>query len=222
MLNTQNARLGYSERTEALGDESSITSVTTENLRTRTPTPPDPSSEEKPLVPVTAEEADATSPIPEDKLPSHVAQAISDLQREVIHLRNELNFEVWLSRENVRHIGRLYQDQILSKNAEMERQGLVSGCECTSGSILIQNKQHNKLRSYKSHVARLEKELRDKQDQSSSARKRYANWNTDLQATLQKFRDDKKAHLAETAALRAKEQEAQVISFFILIKRRVY
>ena len=58
-------------------------------------------------------------------IPSHVAQAISGLQREVLLLRNELNFELWLSRENVRHIGRLYQDRILSKNAEAERQGLV-------------------------------------------------------------------------------------------------
>lgn len=61
----------------------------------------------------------------DDSLPAHVVQAISGLQREVILLRNELNFELWLSRENVRHIGRLYQDQILSKNAEAERQGLV-------------------------------------------------------------------------------------------------
>lgn len=58
-------------------------------------------------------------------LPSNFVQAISGLQREVLLLRNELNFELWLSRENVRHIGRLYQDQVLSKNAEAERQGLV-------------------------------------------------------------------------------------------------
>jgi hypothetical protein len=63
---------------------------------------------------------DQTQPIP-----FHVTQAISGLQREVLLLRNDLNFELWLSRENVRHIGRLYQDRILSKNAEAERQGLV-------------------------------------------------------------------------------------------------
>jgi hypothetical protein len=61
----------------------------------------------------------------EENLPSHVAQAISGLQREVLLLRNELNFELWLSRENVKHIGRLYQDRILSKKAEVEQQGLV-------------------------------------------------------------------------------------------------
>lgn len=60
-----------------------------------------------------------------DQVPSRVAEAISALQREVLLLRTELNFELWISRENVKHFGRLYQDRILSKNAEAERQGLV-------------------------------------------------------------------------------------------------
>jgi hypothetical protein len=54
-----------------------------------------------------------------------VSQAISGLQREILLLRNDLNFELWLSRENSKHIGRLYQDQILMRTAESERQGLV-------------------------------------------------------------------------------------------------
>lgn len=59
------------------------------------------------------------------QLPSHVAEAISSLQREVLLLRSELNFELWQSRENVCHIGRLHQDHVLSKNAEADRQALV-------------------------------------------------------------------------------------------------
>lgn len=62
----------------------------------------------------------------EHDVPSHVAQAIAALQREVLLLRNELNFELWMTRENVKHIGRLYQDRVLSRTAESERQGLVS------------------------------------------------------------------------------------------------
>ena len=60
-----------------------------------------------------------------DQNSPHVAQAISGLQREILLLRNDLNFELWLSRENSKHIGRLYQDQILMRTAETERQGLV-------------------------------------------------------------------------------------------------
>lgn len=60
------------------------------------------------------------------QLPSHVAEAISSLQHEVLLLRSELNFELWHSRENVRHIARLHQDHVLSSNAEADRQALVS------------------------------------------------------------------------------------------------
>ena len=58
-------------------------------------------------------------------IPRHVAEAISGLQREVILLRNDLNLELWTARENVKHIGRLYKERVLSRNEEVERQGLV-------------------------------------------------------------------------------------------------
>ena len=62
----------------------------------------------------------------ENEEQAHVAQAIAGLQRDVLLLRNELNFELWHSRENAKHIGRLYEDRILMRTAENERQGLVS------------------------------------------------------------------------------------------------
>ena len=60
-----------------------------------------------------------------DQNAAHVAQAISGLQRQILLLRSDLNFELWLSRENSKHIERLYQDRVLMKTAEDERQGLV-------------------------------------------------------------------------------------------------
>jgi len=56
----------------------------------------------------------------------HITETLTSLQRELLLLRNELNFELWLSRENAKHIGQLYQDRILIRTAEAERQGLVS------------------------------------------------------------------------------------------------
>ncbi|KIK49299.1 hypothetical protein CY34DRAFT_797250 [Suillus luteus UH-Slu-Lm8-n1] len=129
-----------------------------------------------------------------EQLPSHIAQAISGLQREILLLRNELNFELWLSRENVKHIGRLYQDRILSKNAEVEQQGLF-----------------NKLRHYRAEVQRLDRQLRDHREQSSSAKNKYADWNTELQNKLKEFREEKKAWVSEAASLRTAEKEAQAL-----------
>jgi len=148
----------------------------------------------------------------EESLPSHVAQAISGLQREVLLLRNELNFELWLSRENVKHIGRLYQDRILSKKAEVEQQGLVcffSRFLLGLLSVLILQ-QFNKLRQYRAEVQRLDRQLREHREQSSSAKNKYADWNTELQNKLKEFREEKKAWVSEAASLRTAEKDAQV------------
>ncbi|KAJ7136538.1 pyrroline-5-carboxylate reductase dimerization-domain-containing protein [Mycena crocata] len=120
--------------------------------------------------------------------------AISGLQREVLLLRNELNFELWLLRENVKHVGRLYQDRVLSRDAEVERQGL-----------------YYKLRKYRSQVATLEAELRTLKESASSTKERYADWNTELQKKLQDVRDQKKAWINEAAALRTADKEAKAL-----------
>ncbi|KAG6885983.1 hypothetical protein C0992_004747 [Termitomyces sp. T32_za158] len=128
------------------------------------------------------------------EVPSHIAQIISGLQRELLLLRNELNFETWLSRENVQHIGRLYQDRIVAKSAEAERQGL-----------------YNKLRNYRAQVVALEKELRDHKQQASSAKNKYAEWNSELQKKLRELRDEKKAWVNEEARLRKAEKEIKAL-----------
>jgi hypothetical protein len=80
-----------------------------------------------PIWPYALFPSEPTSQNPGESDPeSSVAQAIAGLQREVLILRNELNFESWLSRENVRQIGRLFEQRIMSRNAEVERQNLVS------------------------------------------------------------------------------------------------
>ncbi|KAJ3568873.1 hypothetical protein NP233_g5417 [Leucocoprinus birnbaumii] len=124
----------------------------------------------------------------------HIAHAVAGLQREVLLLRNELNFELWIQRENVKHIGRLYQDRILMKSAEAERQGL-----------------YNKLRKYRSQVIALETELRESKQQATSAKNKYADWNTELQQKLRELREEKKTWVSEAATLRSAEKEAKAL-----------
>ncbi|KAE9400738.1 hypothetical protein BT96DRAFT_956733 [Gymnopus androsaceus JB14] len=50
--------------------------------------------------------------------PSSVTQAISGLQREILLLRNELNFELWLSRENYNKL-RNYRTQVVRLEQEL-------------------------------------------------------------------------------------------------------
>lgn len=58
-------------------------------------------------------------------LPNEIVGIISGLQREVLLLRTELNFELWLKRENIQHVARLHQSRVLTKDADMERLRLV-------------------------------------------------------------------------------------------------
>lgn len=124
------------------------------------------------------------------QLSGRVGEVVAQLQREVLLLRNELNFELWLSRQNAQHIGRLHQDSVLSKNAEVERQGL-----------------YNKLRQYKAQVQSLEREIREHKEQSSSAKHKYADWNNELQKKLRELREEKKRWVSEEAVLRTTNKE---------------
>ena len=147
----------------------------------------------------------------EDSNSARVAQAVSGLQREILLLRNDLNFELWLSRENAKHMGRLYEDRVVMKNTEAERQGLV----CTyflawTKWKLTLNSQYNKLRSYRTRVNRLENDLQEQMRKSSSAKNRYTEWNSELQQKLKELREEKKSWISEAAALRGREKELQV------------
>ncbi|KAF8275101.1 hypothetical protein EI94DRAFT_1712375 [Lactarius quietus] len=121
---------------------------------------------------------------------SSVAQAIAGLQREVLILRNELNFESWLARENVRQIGRLFEQRIMNRNAEVERQNL-----------------HNKLRENKVLIGSLQQKLKEHSEQTEMAKKKYADWNAELSRKLQDLREQKRTWVSETSALRLAEKE---------------
>ncbi|KAI0703639.1 Hamartin protein-domain-containing protein [Cytidiella melzeri] len=125
-------------------------------------------------------------------VPSHVTAALAGLQRDVLMLRCELNFELWMARNNVRHIGRLYQDRVLSRFAEVERQGL-----------------HNKLREYKGEIYRLQKGLKDHKEQALAVRNEYANWNKKLQDKIKDFRQEKSSWQTEATEMRAANKEIQ-------------
>ena len=143
--------------------------------------------------------------------------AISGLQRQILLLRNDLNFELWLSRENAKHIGRLYQDQILMRTAETERQGLVCMIFWTwlrdNAHLSFFLWQYNKLRKYRTQVISLEAELREHKLQASTAKNKYADWNTELQQKMKELREEKKKWLLETGTLRTSQKETQVCEF---------
>jgi hypothetical protein len=147
------------------------------------------------------------------EIPDHVTEAISALQRKLILMNNELNCELWLARRNVEHIGRLKKECELAKSAEGERQGLVSPLyQMPRPHSQHRVRQHNKLREYKSEVARLQKELKDHKEQAFSMKNKYVQWNAELQAKLKDFREQKRNWTIDTAALQASDAQHKVRS----------
>ncbi|KAF5391254.1 hypothetical protein D9757_001967 [Collybiopsis confluens] len=118
--------------------------------------------------------------------------AMSALQREILILRTELHFQLWLSRENVKHIGRLYQDRVVNRNAEKERQGL-----------------YNKLRTYRSQVVRLETELQEAKGLAVTARQKHVDWSSELQGKLRDLREEKRRWVELEAGLRSGKRDVE-------------
>lgn len=100
--------------------EPTPTTTTPSTPMTNTTTP---SSTDQPI--------DISHMSPETKL------LLAALKREVLLLRNELNFELFLKQQHLQHIGRLHREHVLDTSVEAERQQLVrmiqvtvSHCQC--------------------------------------------------------------------------------------------
>ncbi|KAF8575721.1 hypothetical protein K439DRAFT_1664929 [Ramaria rubella] len=130
----------------------------------------------------------------DEPLPPHVEEAISGLQRENLLLHTELNYELWLKRENVKRIGQLYEDRILVKGAEVERQGL-----------------HNKLREYKGQVQRLQDALTKEQASATALKSQHGDYTRRLQARLKAEKAEKQSWADEKAKLNSAYEDAKAM-----------
>ncbi|QRV76227.1 Tuberous sclerosis 1 protein [Ceratobasidium sp. AG-Ba] len=119
-------------------------------------------------------------------------EALSILQRDVLILRNQLNFEVYLKELVQQHVGRLHRDTIVSRGEEAERQGL-----------------HIKLKDYKSKLAKAQEDLATIRSEAAGTKQRHTQWVTELQDKLSRFREEKKSWAAEAVELRSEVNEAK-------------
>ncbi|KAK7054977.1 hypothetical protein VNI00_003440 [Paramarasmius palmivorus] len=121
-------------------------------------------------------------------------ESLASLQHALLLLQTQARFTSYLQEQNIKHIGRLYQDRVLARNAEVERQGL-----------------YNKLRNYRAQVVRLESELKEHKEQSHSAKTKYLDWNTELQSKLKELREEKRVWLRDAASLRSGYNELEAL-----------
>ncbi|KEP48690.1 hamartin protein [Rhizoctonia solani 123E] len=119
-------------------------------------------------------------------------EALSILQRDVLILKNQLNFEIYLKELVQQHVGRLHQDKIVSRSEEAERQGL-----------------HTKLKDYKAKLAKAQEDLATIRAEAAGTKSRHTQWVTELQDKLGRFREEKRSWAAEAVELRGEVNDAR-------------
>ncbi|CEL57354.1 Tuberous sclerosis 1 protein homolog OS=Schizosaccharomyces pombe (strain 972 / ATCC 24843) GN=tsc1 PE=1 SV=1 [Rhizoctonia solani AG-1 IB] len=119
-------------------------------------------------------------------------EALSILQREVLILRNQLNFEIYLKELVQQHVGRLHQDKIVSRSEEAERQSL-----------------HVKLKDYKAKLTKAQEDLATIRAEAAGTKSRHTQWVTELQDKLTRFREEKRSWAAEAVELRGEVNDTR-------------
>ena len=72
-----------------------------------------------------ADEPPSTSNLSLRDMSQETKLLLAALKREVLLLRNELNFELFVKQQHLQHIGRLHREHVLDSSVEAERQQLV-------------------------------------------------------------------------------------------------
>ncbi|KAJ9475194.1 hypothetical protein PHBOTO_005262 [Pseudozyma hubeiensis] len=163
--------------------------------------PTDPSSTPQPA---SSERAFLAIPSYDTTMPTAIASSlgsdasnISFLQRENLLLRNELNFELYLKEQHLRHIGRLHREKVTDTALEAERQNL-----------------YHTVRTLRSSNAAQHSELERCRAEASATKTRHVQWEADLNNKLKAYREERKAWTSEARQLKAQAEEnaAQIVS----------
>ena len=117
--------------------------------------------------------------------PTEGDSTIAYLRRELLLLKNELNFERYLKQQHLSHIGQLRRKHVKQATVEADTQNLIN-----SNKML-----RNKLDEAKNTTIQMKKE-------SEKSRTHAKKWEAELTAKLRALREEQKKWKEETEALR--------------------
>jgi hypothetical protein len=120
------------------------------------------------------------------------SQSMASLQREIMLLRNDLNFERYLKLQHLSHIGQLQRKHIREAAVEADTQNLIN----TNKTLKARLAKANEL------YAQLKKETLTSRNQSKK-------WETDLSSKVRTYRDSEKTWHSEEESLRFELQRTQ-------------
>ncbi|KAI9023736.1 Hamartin protein-domain-containing protein [Phycomyces nitens] len=117
---------------------------------------------------------------------------VAALKREVLLLRNELNFELFLKQQHLQHIGRLHREHVLDSSVEAERQQL-----------------YNTTRMLKAQLKQTTDTLEKLKMESAMTKQKHIKWEDEQSGKLRGYREMRKdwQHQADAAQLQLTEYE---------------
>jgi hypothetical protein len=120
------------------------------------------------------------------------SQTMASLQREIMLLRNELNFEWYLKLQHLAHIGQLQRKHIKEATAEAETQNLIN----TNKTLKARLTKANEL------YAQLKKETLTSRSQSKK-------WESELHSKVRSYKESEKTWNTDEGGLRFELQRTQ-------------
>ncbi|KAI9310832.1 hypothetical protein BX666DRAFT_1840699, partial [Dichotomocladium elegans] len=138
---------------------------------------------------------------------------IAALKREVLLLRNELNFELFVKQQHLQHMGRLHREHMMDSAVEAERQRTYNATRNLRAQLNQAEAMLTKLKAEsaltKQRHLKWENEQSEKLRHYREARRK---WQADMEEAKQKLEEYEKSFAAQAAQL-LEEQKRQVFVF---------
>ncbi|KAJ4379729.1 hypothetical protein N0V86_004911 [Didymella sp. IMI 355093] len=119
-------------------------------------------------------------------------QTMSSLQREIMLLRNDLNFERYLKLQHLSHIGQLQRKHIREAAAEADTQNLINTNKTLKARLTKANELYNQLKK-----------------ETLQSRNHSKKWENELNSKVRVYRDSEKTWHSEEESLRFELQRTQ-------------
>lgn len=125
-------------------------------------------------------------------LPDFQNLSMAALQREIMLLRNDLNFERYLKAQHSAHIGQMQRKHIKEATAEADTQNLINTNKTLKAKLAKMNEQY----------AQLKKETLTRRNQTQ-------NWERELTGKVKSYREESKSRQGEEETLRFELKKVQ-------------
>jgi hypothetical protein len=117
---------------------------------------------------------------------------IAALKREVLLLRNELNFELFLKQQHLQHIGRLHREHVMDSTVEAERQQL-----------------YNTNRMLKAQLSQTTASLEKLKSEAVLTRQKHIKWEDEQSNKLRGYREARKEWQAHMEVANTKIEDSR-------------